>query len=73
MEQKQLRTKAEVLADFANKGISIRKWALANGLSPQVVHGVLKGKYTARIGEAHKAAVKLGLKHGEIVEGHSDE
>lgn len=67
MEQAKLKTKDEVLEDFARKGISIRGWAIANGLKPTAVSGVLKGKRTGRIGEAHKAAVLLGLKHGEIV------
>lgn len=67
MEQKPLRTKEQILAEFANKGISVRGWALANGLTPSVVHSLLKGRLTGRIGESHRAAVKLGLKHGEIV------
>lgn len=70
MEQTKLKTKDEILDDFARKGISIRGWAIANGLNPTAVNGVLRGKRTGRIGEAHKAAVKLGLKHGEIVEGN---
>lgn len=68
MEQKPLKTREEVLADFTRKGISIRGWAIANGLVPSVVHSLLKGRLTGRIGESHKAAVKLGLKHGEIVQ-----
>ena len=67
MQQNQLKTREEVLADFTNKGISVRGWALENGLQPSVVRAVLKGKLSGRIGESHKAAVKLGLKHGEIV------
>ncbi|MDP2786802.1 MAG: DNA-binding protein [Pseudomonadota bacterium] len=62
-----LRKREDVLADFINKGRSIRGWAITNGLQPGVVHGVLNGRLTGRIGEAHKAAVKLGIKHGEIV------
>lgn len=62
-----LRKREEVLSDFINKGRSIRGWAIANGLQPSVVHGVLNGRLIGRIGEAHKAAVKLGIKHGEIV------
>ncbi|MBK6744529.1 MAG: DNA-binding protein [Hydrogenophilales bacterium] len=62
-----LRKREDVLADFINKGRSIRGWAIANELDPSVVHGVLNGRLKGRIGEAHKAAVKLGLKHGEIV------
>ena len=67
------KTKEEVLADFARKGQSVRGWAIANGLSPAVVRGVLSGRLTGRIGEAHKAAVKLGLKDGEIIEGTDNE
>lgn len=66
MKQNKLRTIEEVLADFANKGISIRSWALENGLSPSVVHSVLKGRLIGRIGKSHKVAVMLGLKNGEI-------
>lgn len=68
MDQISLKTPEEVLADFTRKGISLRSWALANGVSPAAVSGLLKGKRKGRIGESHKAAVKLGLKHGEIVE-----
>jgi len=67
MEQKALKTREDVLAEFSNKGISIRSWAIANGLAPSVVHSLLKGRLTGRIGESHKAAVKLGMKHGEII------
>lgn len=72
MGQKQLKTREEVLEDFARKGISIAKWAKDHGLHPAVVHGVLKNKRQARIGQSHKAAVMLGIKEGEIVEdeGH---
>ncbi|MBX9899145.1 MAG: DNA-binding protein [Burkholderiaceae bacterium] len=66
MEQKALRTRQEVLAEFAHKGLSVRGWAIDNGLQPAVVHSLLRGRTTGRIGESHKAAVKLGLKHGEI-------
>jgi len=68
MEMEPLKTIEEVLADFTRKGISIRGWAIANGLTPSVVRSLLKGRLTGRIGESHKAAVKLGLKHGEIVQ-----
>jgi len=68
MQQKPLRTREEVLADFSNKGTSISKWAKERGLPPSVVYGVLKDKRKARIGLSHKAAVLLGIKHGEIAE-----
>lgn len=68
MGKKQLRTREDVLAEFERKGISVRSWAIANGVSPSVTHAVLKGKQAGRIGEGHKVAVLLGLKHGEIAD-----
>lgn len=71
MDAPSLKTREEVLEDFARKGISIASWAKRHGLNPSVAHSVLKGKRQARIGESHKAAVLLGIKEGEIVEeGH---
>ncbi|WP_350112096.1 hypothetical protein [Nitrosomonas sp.] len=66
MKQNKIRTREEVLKDFEKKGVSIRCWALENGLPPSIVRLVLKGKLTGRIGKSHKAAVMLGLKNGEI-------
>ncbi|MEF8699243.1 MAG: DNA-binding protein [Candidatus Accumulibacter sp. UW20] len=73
MEAQKLRTREEILADFARKGQSVRGWAVARGLSPTVVAGVLKGRFSGRIGESHKVAVLLGIKEGEIVDGNGDE
>jgi gp16 family phage-associated protein len=68
MESSNLKTAEEVLSEFASKGISIAHWAKERNLPPSVVYGVLKGNRKARIGKSHKAAVMLGLKHGEIIE-----
>lgn len=68
MEQNKLKTREEVLADFARKGISIRGWAKKHGVAHTAVAGVLSGRFTGRIGESHKAAVMLGLKNGEIID-----
>ncbi|KFB76079.1 hypothetical protein [Candidatus Accumulibacter cognatus] len=73
MKAQKLRTREEVLEDFARKGISIRGWAKKNGVSHAVVRGLLSGRLTGRIGKSHKAAVLLGIKDGEIVEGNDDE
>jgi len=74
MADRRLKTREEVLEDFARKGISIAKWARERGLHRSVVYGVLKGERQARIGQGHKAAVLLGIKEGEIVEdeGHDN-
>ena len=68
MSQNQLKTRDEVLQEFTAKGISVRGWAIAHQVSPSVVRAVLDGRLSGRIGASHKAAVLLGLKHGEIVE-----
>lgn len=68
MEQQPLKTREEVLAEFARKGLSIAKWAKEHELAPSVVHAVLKYGRPARIGQSHKAAVLLGIKDGEIVD-----
>lgn len=72
MKNSGLRSRDDVLEDFARKGISVRSWALKHDLTSSVVHGVLKGKRTARIGKSHEAAVLLGIKDGEIVKRNSD-
>lgn len=66
MKQKTLKTREEILADFDIRGKSVRGWAIEHKLQPAVVHGLLKGRLSGRIGESHKAAVLLGLKHGIV-------
>lgn len=61
-----LKTPAQVRADFDRRGASIAKWARDNNLSPQRVYDVLQERNKGVRGEAHKAAVLLGLKEGEI-------
>ena len=73
MKAQKLRTREEVLEDFARKGISIRGWAKSKGVSHGCVRGVLTGRLSGRIGKSHNVAVLLGIKDGEIVEGNDDE
>ncbi|HQU77999.1 MAG TPA: DNA-binding protein [Azonexus sp.] len=61
-----LRTADDVRADLKRKGISISSWAIANGFSTNQVFEVLAGRNKAVRGQAHKIAVKLGLKDGDI-------
>ncbi len=58
----------EARAALRTKGLSIRKWAVSNGLSVEVVRAVLNGKSKCTIGQSHKVAVLLGIKEGEIVD-----
>ena len=62
----KLRTAAEARADLQAKGISITQWSIANKFSPNLVFEVLGGRKKCVRGQAHKIAIKLGLKDGEI-------
>ncbi len=64
----QLKTPEQALAELNRKGLSMSRWARENGLKPDTVRAVLTRGRPFRIGESHKAAVKLGMKLGEIVE-----
>lgn len=66
-----LRTPDEARAELKRKGISISQWAVANGFSVNMVFEVLAGRKQGVRGQAHKIAVKLGLKDGEVVEDAS--
>lgn len=60
------KTPAQVRQDFDRRGQSIQGWAKAHGLNPNTVYQVLKGEKKGRRGEAHRAAVLLGLKDGVV-------
>lgn len=68
MKAQMVRTLQEARDDLERKGLSIRKWASMHDLSPTLVRGILAGNINYRIGKSHKAAVLLGIKHGEIVD-----
>lgn len=63
-----VKTREQVIAELARKGITRAQWAAANGISRFIVYQVLTGKHEGRWGEAHRAAILLGLKEGEIVQ-----
>lgn len=63
-----LKTAKEAKAELTKNGMTVSKWAIKNGLAPSVVYAVLKGALQGNYGEAHKAAVLLGMKKGEINE-----
>jgi gp16 family phage-associated protein len=52
---------------FDKAGISVAEWARANGFSRVNVHNVLNGRLKCRRGEAHRIAVALGIKDGELI------
>ncbi|MCU1718684.1 DNA-binding protein [Pseudomonas sp. 5P_3.1_Bac2] len=48
------------------QGISAKAWAIQHQLSPSTVYAVLNGHKKCLRGEAHRAAVLLGIKDGVI-------
>ena len=65
-KEKYLRAPEEIRKELEHKGVPIAEWARRNGLPPRTVYDVLTGRNMGRYGTAHKAAVLLGLKEGEI-------
>ena len=63
----ELRTPANAREElFDRTGDSISAWAVRHGLTPQTVFDLLHGRCKGKRGDSHRAAVLLGLKHGEI-------
>lgn len=62
----KLRTLEEVRRDFDRRGASIRAWALSVGVDPQTAAHLVAGRIKGKRGEAHRAAVLLGIKEGVI-------
>ncbi|WP_095159167.1 DNA-binding protein [Pseudomonas sp. Irchel 3E13] len=50
---------------LAKQGISAKEWAIKHDLSPSTVYAVLNGQKKCLRGEAHRAAVLLGIKQTE--------
>ena len=62
------RTLEEVEREFDLKGISKADWARKHGLRPGVLYEIFSRRSSCKRGEAHRAAVLLGLKEGVIQE-----
>jgi len=62
MSQSMLRTRSEARAWLARHGVTISSWARSNGFRPSVVASLLAGRTRGQWGEAHQAAVRLGLR-----------
>jgi gp16 family phage-associated protein len=57
-----IRTPEEARAWLSRHGVTITEWARARGFKPAVVAALLAGRTRGRWGEAHDAAVALGLR-----------
>jgi gp16 family phage-associated protein len=66
MEQKQLKTRQEVLRDLRRKGVSIAEYARRIGFDRMTVYHVLHSEKPCNYGKSHKVAVALGIKDGVI-------
>ena len=62
----RIRTIEEVRAEFSRKGISFSNWAKMHGIRPPIVYDLINGRTVGNRGDAHNAAVLLGLKDGEL-------
>ena len=56
------RTVDEVRDLFEMNGQTVAQWAKDHGFSAPVVYALLSGRTRGRRGEAHRAAIALGLK-----------
>lgn len=52
----------QVRAEFLERGITITEWCAKHGFCRYTVTDLLRGKRKGRYGEAHRAAVALGMK-----------
>lgn len=65
---KPAKSIAEVRAELTRAGINVSEWAKTHGFARMTVVDVLRGRRQGLRGEAHKVAVALGLKAGEVVD-----
>lgn len=61
-------TPEQVRASFEREGRTIAQFCRQHGLNKNLVSDLLNGRKKGRHGEAHRAAVLLGLKEGVIPE-----
>lgn len=61
-----VRTPDEARRELERRGKTIRQFAREIGVSERIVYGLLQGRFLGRRGQAHKAAVLLGIKDGVI-------
>lgn len=59
-------TTEQARAELDRRGISIAEFSRINELNKNLVSDLLNGRKKGRRGEAHRAAVLLGIKDGVI-------
>ncbi|RQO63616.1 DNA-binding protein [Paucibacter sp. KBW04] len=60
------KTPADVKKELSRKGVSVAGWARKHSVPQQTVRDLLSGKAKGHRGIAHRAAVLLGIKDGEL-------
>ncbi|MCF6759933.1 DNA-binding protein [Pseudomonas fragi] len=60
------QARKDARARLEKSGMSIKDYAVLNNLNPSTVYAVLNGQKKCLRGEAHRAAVLLGIKDGVI-------
>ena len=63
-----LRSLEEIDRELDRRGVSKADWAREHGIRPGVVYEIFSRRSSCKRGEAHRAAVLLGLKEGVIEE-----
>lgn len=63
---KGLKSVEQVRAELDRLGMTVSEWARRHDINRWTVFEVLHGRNKGRWGEAHRAAVLLGLKDGEL-------
>ncbi|HQQ69353.1 MAG TPA: DNA-binding protein [Alicycliphilus sp.] len=68
MQNEGTKTHAQVREELRRKGVPVARWADTHGVDRSVAYGVLAGRLKGSYGEAHRAAVLLGLKDGDVID-----
>lgn len=65
-KHKKLLTPDEARLELRRCGTTVRAWAKKHEVSSKVVFELLGGRIKGNYGQAHRAAVLLGLKDGVV-------
>lgn len=63
---KTFLSRAEARESIRKQGITVKQWSKERGLKSKTVFEVLSGRNRGHWGEAHRAAVLLGIKDGVL-------
>lgn len=63
---KCLVTRSQAREEIRRQGVTVKQWSQERGLKSKTVFEVLSGRNKGHWGEAHKAAVLLGIKDGLV-------